>query len=257
MSDPVQLAKTARQHLIQALGHLQSDAAAGQDLDAIAEPIARGMGLLHRIEKSGGTVLEGRDDVLAIVRNVLDRLQKLPTGGLVDDVTDAVASSLSKVHALVKYQPAAAAPPAPPAAQAHPAPEAAAAPPASNRPKKGPSSPPIAATPGANTQLVEVELGTHSPSNFYKGLSGNDVIDHGGVFVATYKVPKPGTPLLLSIHMPGNFEFQASGVVQWTREGSDGVEPGFGAKLTSITQEARQLVYRYTRNREPIFYDDL
>lgn len=103
---------------------------------------------------------------------------------------------------------------------------------------------------------VDVELGTHSASNFYKGLGGNDVIEHGGIFVATYKVLRIGTPVLLRVLLPGDYEFRASGVVQWTREGGS-AEPGFGARLTQINSEGRQLVYRYTRNREPMFYDDL
>src|SRR5262245_56060211 len=36
-----------------------------------------------------------------------------------------------------------------------------------------------AAGPGANAR-VDAELGAHSPSNFYKGLAGNDVVEHGG-----------------------------------------------------------------------------
>ena len=105
---------------------------------------------------------------------------------------------------------------------------------------------------------IDVELGTHSTSNFYKGLGGNDVIEHGGIFVATYKVPKIGTQVNLRVLMPGDYEFQANAVVQWTREGgADSAEPGFGARFTQIAPEGRQLVYRYTRNREPMFYDDL
>jgi Tfp pilus assembly protein PilZ len=106
----------------------------------------------------------------------------------------------------------------------------------------------------------EVELGTHSASNFYKGLSGSDVIEHGGIFVATYRLPKLGSTVRLRVHLPGNYEFHASATVQWTREtgaSSDSAEPGFGARITQISQEARQLVYRFTRNREPLFYDDL
>ena len=104
--------------------------------------------------------------------------------------------------------------------------------------------------------MIDVELGTHSASNFYKGLGGNDVIEHGGIFVATYKIPKLGASVTLRLLLPGDYEFQALGVVQWTREGA-GTEPGFGARFTQISQEGRQLVYRYTRNREPMFYDDL
>ena len=39
--------------------------------------------------------------------------------------------------------------------------------------------------------------------------------------------------------------------------GRDPAQPGFGAQLVQITQEGRQLVYRYVRNREPLFHDDL
>jgi uncharacterized protein (TIGR02266 family) len=103
---------------------------------------------------------------------------------------------------------------------------------------------------------VVVELGTHSTSNFYKGLGGNDVIEHGGIFVATYKVLKIGTTVTLRVLLPGDYEFTASAVVQWVREGGSS-EPGYGARFQQISAEGRQLVYRYTRNREPMFYDDL
>ncbi len=103
---------------------------------------------------------------------------------------------------------------------------------------------------------VDVELGIHSTSNFYKGLGGNDVIEHGGLFVATYKVLKIGSSVQLRVLLPGDYEFTASAVVQWVREGGTS-EPGYGARFNQISPEGRQLVYRYTRNREPMFYDDL
>ncbi len=107
---------------------------------------------------------------------------------------------------------------------------------------------------------IEAELGAHSTTNFYKGLSGNDVIECGGIFVATYQVPKIGQNLMLRVSMPGGYEFEALGVVRWTREGSGAdpdAPPGFGAQFTQISPEGRQLVYRYVRNREPLFHDDL
>jgi hypothetical protein len=140
-------------------------------------------------------------------------------------------------------QPAAVAPSQP----AHPAP--------------GASVPTIDAP--ANVPRVEANLGAHSTSNFYKGLSGNDVIESGGIFVATYAIPKLGSNVVIRVSLPGGYEFEALGVVEWTREAplsaSAGIEapPGFGAKFTQITQEGRQLVYRYVRNREPLFHDDL
>jgi hypothetical protein len=108
--------------------------------------------------------------------------------------------------------------------------------------------------------VVVAELGAHSPSNFYKGLSGNDIVDHGGLFVSTYKLPPIGQPVRVRVSLPGGYEFEANAVVRWRREPSDSgsdAPPGFGAQFTEITAEARQLVYRYVRNREPMFHDDL
>lgn len=109
---------------------------------------------------------------------------------------------------------------------------------------------------------VEAELGAHSATNFYKGLSGNDVIDSGGIFVATYNIPNIGQNVLIKVSLPGGYEFEALGVVQWTRDAphstaGNEVPPGFGARFTQISPEGRQLVYRYVRNREPLFHDDL
>jgi hypothetical protein len=107
---------------------------------------------------------------------------------------------------------------------------------------------------------IEADLGAHSSSNFYKGLSGPDVIDSGGIFVATYQVPALGQTVLLRVSLPGGYEFEARGVVRWTRDAgaaSADAPPGFGAQLTDISPEGRQLVYRYVRNREPLFHDDL
>ena len=115
--------------------------------------------------------------------------------------------------------------------------------------------------PGAViSQVINADLGAHSATNFYKGLSGNDIVDHGGLFVATYMIPKIGTPVRLRVSLPGGYEFEAGATVRWARDqagSSDGAQPGFGAQFTEITSEARQLVYRYVRNREPLFHDDL
>lgn len=125
------------------------------------------------------------------------------------------------------------------------------------------STPAIAPGAGAGSQLqrVAAELGAHSATNFYKGLSGNDVVDSGGIFIATYQVPPVGRNLLIRVSLPGGYEFEAKGVVRWTCEANptsgDAVSPGFGAQFTEISPEARQLVYRYARNREPLFHDDL
>ncbi|MEO8796640.1 MAG: PilZ domain-containing protein [Polyangiaceae bacterium] len=159
-----------------------------------------------------------------------------------------------------QLQPAAPAPayvPPPQPAQAQYAADPFATPRAPAQPAPGPIASPPA---NGDVQVYSADLGAQSPTNFYKGLSGNDIIDHGGLFISTYKVPKIGTPVRLHISLPGGYEFEANAVVRWSRESSDAGDsapPGFGAQLTAITPEARQLVYRYVRNREPLFHDDL
>lgn len=135
------------------------------------------------------------------------------------------------------------------------APSVAQAPPEPQK-KTPPPSKPAERPPGS--VLVEANLGAHSDTNFFKGLSGNDVVDDGGIFIATYEIPKPGTPLWIRVTLPGGYEFEAAGAVRWTRDASAGdAAPGFGAIFIDLSHEARQLVYRYVRNREPLFYDDL
>ncbi len=297
MSDPVTLARTAREALGRGLNALQSDPNVPAQLLDLAAPIAQAMGALHAIERSNGTQLVPHAEVaLNHTRTALTQLQSQPPTFLaVSQAMEAVAASLASVHALSRLgvgnaptqaQPAANARPAPqpapqnvPSAQPiplvqrapapahapmhapaqHAAPAAArdpfAAPRAAN--KDGSLHPPSPPAPGG-VQVVAADLGTQSTTNFYKGLSGNDIIEHGGIFVATYMIPAMGTQVRLKISLPGGYEFEANGVVSWTRQGSDdSAPPGFGARFTQITQEARQLVYRYTRNREPLFHDDM
>lgn len=313
MSDPVSLARAARENLARGLAALQSPTVPPQVM-AVAEPIAHAMSALHRVESTHGAArAEAGPAALNAARQALAMLQQQPPGyAEVDQALEAIAGSLNLIHQLSQApapapqpaapQPAAAfagtvalppqqagfapntqpspqpayyQPPAQPAYQQAPAQyqQPAAAPPAYAQPPayqqaaapafqpahahQAPAQAPTAA--GAPLRL-EAELGAHSTTNFYKGLSGNDVIDSGGIFVATYQIPEIGRNVLVKVSMPGGYEFEALGIVRWTREaplsGSD-APPGFGAQFTQISPEGRQLVYRYVRNREPLFHDDL
>lgn len=279
MSDAATIAKTARESLARGLSALQSDPNVPPALQQLAQPIAQAMGALHQIERSGGTQLVPHaDTALNNVRGALAQLQAQPSSHpIVNAAMEAVAASLGQVHALAKMatqpqaapQPYAAQPAVNPYAQPAPAPQAYAAPQqayapppqqAQQQPQQQARPAAFAGTPvAADLPAVAADLGAHSPTNFFKGLSGNDIIDHGGLFVSTYKIPKIGTPVRLKVSLPGGYEFEANAVVKWAREPSDGNDapPGFGAQFTDITPEARQLVYRYVRNREPLFHDDL
>jgi hypothetical protein len=156
-------------------------------------------------------------------------------------------------------------PPPAPAFQAPPAPQIAGAP--QPLPYQPPPPPPSAAfppaAPNANSLpppagTIEAELGAHSPSNFYKTLNGNDIVEHGGLFVATYNVPAMHRQVNLRVHLPGGYQFDCAAVVRWTRDSPDNPDapPGFGAQMLGINAEQRGLIQRYVRNREPLFYDD-
>jgi Tfp pilus assembly protein PilZ len=119
-----------------------------------------------------------------------------------------------------------------------------------------------------NPRAIEAPLGANSPSNFYVGLSGGEVLTAGGIFVATYQLPKLGETVLLEISMPGGYEFVAKAIVAWTRSAGDAATgtqamrasvgpPGFGARFAEISEAGRRLVHRYVRNREPLFHDDV
>jgi hypothetical protein len=279
VSDTVTTARTAREALSRGLSALQSDPNVPSQLRDLAAPIAQAMGALHSIERSGGAQLVPNADVaLNNVRTALGQLQAQPGGHpAVFAAMEAVAASLGLVHGLSKLAAAQVAAPPRPASVAQRPPQgqpplgyaatvaavAAVAPPVSTprvaaQPAPSSLNPPPAPMPLGEVQIVPADLGTNSTTNFYKGLSGNDVIDHGGLFVATYMVPKIGSPVRLKVSLPGGYEFEANAIVRWSREHSDGSDgsPGFGAQFTQITPEARQLVYRYVRNREPLFHDD-
>jgi PilZ domain-containing protein len=273
VSDVVTLARTAREALARGLNALQGDPNVPPQLVELAAPIAQAMGALHQIERSGGAqVAPNAQQALANLQHALAQLQAQPARHhVVLTAAEAVAGALGNVHALVRASQPQAAPAAPQAKPSHthphiaPAAPAPVAQPRAPQVRTAPQPAPVAAGPnaparGGDSQVVPAELGTHSPSNFYKGLSGNDIIDHGGLFVSTYKLPKLGQAIRLKVSLPGGYEFEANAVVRWRREPSDAgsdAPPGFGAQFTEITPEARQLVYRYVRNREPMFHDDL
>lgn len=333
MSDIPTTAKSARESLARGLTALQSDPSVPPQLIELATPIAQAMGALHQIERSNGTVLSPHaETALNNVRSALSQLQAAQIQHpAVNAAMEAVAGSLSLVHALHRLTqgagaPAAAArPPAaapvatapmqqqpppqqqawgqppvqaqqqqvmpqpvaqqpafpapardpfggssgarspmaatamPPSGQAFGQPQQPYTPPPQQQQQQQPmhSKNPPAPPAAGDHPIVSADLGAHSPTNFYKGLSGNDIIDHGGLFVSTYMIPKIGTPVRLKVSLPGGYEFEANAVVRWSREQGGDAPPGFGAQFTAITPEARQLVYRYVRNREPLFHDDL
>lgn len=128
-------------------------------------------------------------------------------------------------------------------------------------PKTGPRGTVPVLGAGRNANLVHVSLGAHSASNFFAGLAGLNVVDKGGLFIATYEVASVGQQLQVCVALPGGHEFEADVMVLWQRDParntSPGLPPGYGVKFTKITEAGRKLIERYVAHREPFFYDEL
>lgn len=274
MSDTLAMAKAAREALARALSALQTDANAPPDWMEVAEPVSEAMGALFRIERAQGAFPAEAALALDQTRKALAMLQGRPAGlPTIDAAMESVAAALGQVHALHRLAqdpapvplvtrahppaPAPAAPPPAPAPAHPPAPWPAPVP--APAPSPAPVAPALAHAPApAHAPRTEVALAPNSPSNVYLGFGGSDIVAHGGVFVATYDIPKIGESVWLHILLPGGYELDAHGVVHWTRETEgEGAEPGYGVRITQITSEGRELLARYARNREPIFYDDV
>jgi len=293
------LASAARQSLARGLEALQA-ADAPPALLTVAQPLVKAMRVLFEIEASPAPARAAAAPALDALRESL-RLLQLPEHfqypaaergmaavaealGVVVDIAKRLdvaskAAAPGRMHAealaatsLAREAPVPeaaaprAAPKAPAAAAAVPAQAVARAPAAAAAaaPKRAaaPVEPVRMASDDAALRPVEAALGAHSATNFYKGLAGGDIVASGGLFIATYQVPEVGQKLLLKVSMPGGYEFEAKGVVAWTREvrlnaTAPEASPGFGAQFSEITDEGRGLIQRYVRNREPLFHDDL
>ena len=112
MSDPVSLARAARENLARGLAALQGPSVPPQVM-VVAEPIASAMSALHHIEAShGASRAEAGPAALNAARHALGLLQQQPQGyPAVDQALEAIAGSLNLIHQLAQAPVAAAAPP--------------------------------------------------------------------------------------------------------------------------------------------------
>ena len=103
MSDPVSLARAARENLARGLAALQSPNVPPQVM-VVAEPIANAMSALHRVEASGGAARgEAGPAALNAARHALAMLQQQPQGyPAVDQALEAIAGSLNLIHQLAQ-----------------------------------------------------------------------------------------------------------------------------------------------------------
>lgn len=104
---------------------------------------------------------------------------------------------------------------------------------------------------------VHVAIDIYSEHNFWSGLTMN--VSEGGVFVATQKMMKPGTVLIVDMDLPGEDEpIIALAEVRWTRSwnADPDIPPGLGLKFVAMCDESLAKVRRFVeRVRQPIFFD--
>jgi uncharacterized protein (TIGR02266 family) len=100
--------------------------------------------------------------------------------------------------------------------------------------------------------VLEFEVTTSSESQFFAGLSGD--VSEGGIFIPTYQRVTIGTRATMSLSLP-NGDFDVHGVVQWTRDASQGTPPGVGIAFEALPVEARVGVEAFCRLRAPLYYD--
>jgi hypothetical protein len=100
----------------------------------------------------------------------------------------------------------------------------------------------------------DVALDASTPSNFYRSMDGEDVVQFGGVFVATYaKLPALGATVSLTLELPGGVRQQSHAMVSWTQEHlGDDTPAGFGARLVAPTPELSHTIGQFVRYREPL-----
>lgn len=104
---------------------------------------------------------------------------------------------------------------------------------------------------------MHVAIDIYSEHNFWSGLTLN--VCEGGVFVATERMMRPGTMLIVDMALPGEEEpIIALAEVRWSRARSEDpdVPPGLGLKFVHLCDDSLVKIRRFAeRVREPIFFD--
>ncbi|MBX3221759.1 MAG: DNA repair ATPase [Labilithrix sp.] len=100
----------------------------------------------------------------------------------------------------------------------------------------------------------DVSLDASSPSTFWRSMDGEDVVRHGGLFVATYaKLPPLGAILALGLAFPGGVRTECQAQVAWVQEHlGDDTPAGFGARLVNPSGDLAAMIAQFTRYREPL-----
>lgn len=101
-------------------------------------------------------------------------------------------------------------------------------------------------------QVIELEVGIASESNFYVGFTEN--MSPSGVFVATYVSQPIGSKVEIALKLHDGTTMNVRGVVRWLREASAEHWPGIGVELDRLSLEDEERIRRFLALRDPLFH---
>ncbi len=101
---------------------------------------------------------------------------------------------------------------------------------------------------------MEVDIGLHSATQFYAGLS-ND-ISEGGIFVSTVKPMPVGSQLSITFVLPGGHTVSTRGRVAWlSSPRDDDGRPGMGVRFERLEDEHRHAIEKFLRYRPAMLHE--
>jgi len=101
---------------------------------------------------------------------------------------------------------------------------------------------------------LEVDIGLHSATQFYAGLS-ND-ISEGGLFISTVRPLPVGSELTISFVLPGGHSVTTRGRVAWLATPRDGEStPGMGVRFVRLEPEHRAAIDKFLRYRPAMLHE--
>ena len=103
---------------------------------------------------------------------------------------------------------------------------------------------------------AEFEITAQSENNFYQGLTEN--ISVGGLFFETYVPHRLGEHLRVRFSLPGgDAPVEVDCEVRWIRAANpvSDTPQGIGVQFVALDPEARRLIERFTRKRDPLFFE--
>lgn len=237
----------ARDHLRTALSALQAPELAGSFPSECAEVVASSLAIIFSAAKGG----DWKDREALKRARKLALMARVPPAGSDDHTgpasTPAEPDSLPPIP--LSRRAAAVAEPSPPTA-----PQAKKTAPPSGKNKSGRPDPKRWNRRLTGRSVLEVDVGLVSESHFYAGLSMD--LSTGGLFVATYQLKPVGTPVAVSLVLPGGHAVWAKGVVRWVREpqGDDGL-PGLGVEFTEIEPADLEAIKLFCQMRAPMYFE--